>query len=117
MAAQSSDMDDHKSGTTTQTEDQTLAPPNDQYGPKETEVFGSTPSHSPSKSLVRRPKPDCPETWYCLEIQITLTEEEELPYHLPHAWQAPVVMDMLHDSKAGLTEVIVMSVGLASRPG
>ena len=31
----------------------------------------------------------------------------------PHAWQAPMVEDMLHDSKAGFTEPVVMGPGWA----
>ena len=79
--------------------------------------------------------PDCPETQYCLEIQVTLLEEGRATPPSPHTWQVPVVEDMLCDRKAGLTEVIVMgpdwamlfygwhslgewpSLGLAIRPG
>ena len=31
----------------------------------------------------------------------------------PHAWQAPVVEDMLHDGKSGLTEAIMIGPGWA----
>ena len=48
MAARSSDLDDQKSGVNVQTEGHTLTPPSSQHGPEETEVFGSTPSHSTS---------------------------------------------------------------------
>ena len=50
------------------------------------EVFGSTPSHSPSQSLVRKPTPDCPETWYCLEIQVISTEVGGTTLPPPHTW-------------------------------
>ena len=36
---------------------------------------GSSPSHSPSWSLARRPPPSHPNTRYCLGIHVTLTEE------------------------------------------
>ena len=75
------------------------------------EASGSAPSCSPSQSMVRRLTPDHLKTWYCLEIQVTLTEEEGAIPPPPHAWQVPVVEYMLHDSKAGLTEVIVMGPG------
>ena len=70
VAARSSDLDDQKSGVTLQTECHTLTPSSGQNGPEDPEAFGSAPSLSPSKSPVR--KPDCNETWYCLEIQVIL---------------------------------------------
>ena len=39
--------------------------------------------------------PDCLETWYCLEIQVASTEDGEMAPPPLHAWQAPVVEDML----------------------
>ena len=54
--------------------------------------------------------PDHPETQYCLEIQVTLTEEGGATPSPLYAWQ---VEDMLCDSKAGLTEVMVMGPGWA----
>ena len=108
MATQSTDLNDQKSGATTQTEDQTLTLPNGWNGPKEMEASGSTPSCSSSRSLVRWLMPDHPETWYCLEIQATLTEEAGTTPSPTHTWQVPVVEDMLCDGKAGHTKVIVM---------
>ena len=57
--------------------------------------------------------PDCHETGYCLEIQVTLTEEGRAIPPPPHAWQAPMVEAMLCYSKDGLTEVTVMGPGWA----
>ena len=34
-------------------------------------------------------------------------------HHNPNAWQAPVVEDMLWDSKSGLTEAVLMGPGQA----
>ena len=52
--------------------------------------------------------PDCPNTQYCLEIQVILTENGgTTPSLSPHAWQTPVVEDMLQDGKSGLTEAVV----------
>ena len=59
------------------------------------EASGSALLHSPSQSLVRRQMPDCPETLYCLEIQVSSTEDGGTTPPPPHAWQAPVVEDML----------------------
>ena len=56
-------------------EGHTLTPPKGWKGPKEMKASGSAPSHSPSQSLVRRLTPDCPETWYCLGIQVISSEE------------------------------------------
>ena len=95
VATISSDLDDQKSGVNVQTEGHTLTPPSGQNGPEETEAFRSTPSHSPSESVVRKQVPDHPETWYSLEIQVTLTKDGEIVPPPPHAWQAPVVEDML----------------------
>ena len=92
-------------------ESKTLAPLSGQNDPEETEVSCSAPSCSPSWSPVRRLMPDHHETWYCLEIQVTLPKEGGATPPPPHAWQAPVVEHMLCDGKSGLTEVIVMGTG------
>ena len=115
MAARSSDLDDQKSGVNIQTEGHTLAPSSSQNGPEEIEAFGSTPSHSPSQSLARKQMPDCLETQYCLEIQVTLTEDREITPPPLHTWQAPMVEDMLWDGKSGLTGAVVKApVGSSS---
>ena len=113
MATQLSNQDDLKSGAIIQKEGHTLIPPNGHNGPNEMEAVGSTQSHSPSHSLVRKPTPDCPETWYCLEIQVISMEDGGTTPPPPHAWQAPVVEDMLWDGKSGLTEVVVTGPGHA----
>ena len=83
MAARSSDLDDQKSGVVVQTEGLNLTPLSGWNGLEETEAFGSASSHSPSQSLVRKQMPDCPETMYCLVIQVISTKMRELHYH-PH---------------------------------
>ena len=95
MATQSSDLDDQKSGITIQTEGHTLIPPNGWNGPKEMEASSSALSCSPSQSLVRRQMSDCPKTQYCLEIQVISTEDGGTTLPPPHAWQAPVMEEML----------------------
>ena len=113
MAAKLSDIDDQKSGVILQTEGHTLTPPSGQNGPENPEAFGSTPSCSPSQSPARKLTPDWPKTWYCLEIQVISTEDERVTPPPPHAWQAPIVEDMVQDGKASLTEAIVTGPGLA----
>ena len=69
-------------------EGHTLTPLNGHNDPEEMEAFGSTLSHSPSWSVARKPTADCPETQYCLEIQVSLMEEQQQHLHMPskHLW-------------------------------
>ena len=113
MATRSSNLDNQKPGVNIQTEGHTLTPPSSQNGPEDPEAFGSTPSSSPSQSPARKPTPDWPETWYCLEIQATSTEDGGVMPPPWHTWQAPVVEDMVWDGKSGLTEAIVTGSGWA----
>ena len=83
MAARLSNLDDQKSGVVVQTEGHSLTPPSGWNGLEEMEAFGSTSSHSPSQSPMGKQTPDCPETWYCLEIQVIPTKDRELHHH-PH---------------------------------
>ena len=85
MATRSSDLDDQKPGIKIQTEDHTLTPSSGQNGPEDPEAFGSTPSHSPSWSPAKKPTPDWPETQYCLEIEVTSSEDERVTPPPPHA--------------------------------
>ena len=57
--------------------------------------------------------PDHPGTQYCLEIQMVSTEDGETTPPPPHAWEAPVIQDMLQDGKSGLTEAVVTDTGCA----
>ena len=57
--------------------------------------------------------PDWPEMWYCLEIQVTSTEDERMTPPPPHAWQVPIVEDMVQDGKVGLTEAVMTGPGWA----
>ena len=50
---------------------------------------------------------------YCLEIQVTLTDELGDTPPPSHAWTAPVVEDMLREVRAGLTEAVVIGPGRA----
>ena len=113
MAAKSSDLDDQKSGINIQTDGHTLTPPSGWNGLEEAEAFGSSPSCSPSQSPVRKPKPDHPETQYCLEIKVISTKDGGMTPPHPHTWQVPVVEDMVWDGKSSLTEAEVTGPGQA----
>ena len=56
---------------------------------------------------MRKSTSDCPETQYCLEIQVISTKDGGITPPPPHTWQAPVVEDMVWDGKSGLTEAVV----------
>ena len=73
--------------------------------------FSSAPSSSPSQSLLR--KPNCHETQYCLEIQVTSTKDGGTKPPPPHALQSPVVEDMIWNGKSSLTEAMVTGPGQA----
>ena len=113
MATRSSDLEDQTSETNLQTEGHTDVPSQSWKGPEETGALGSSPSHSPSWSLVRRLPPSHPNTRYCLWIHVTLIEETGMVPPLSHAWTAPLVEDMLHYARTGLTKDMVMGPGRA----
>ena len=50
---------------------------------------------------------------YCLSIQVTLTDELGDVLPPSHACTAPVVEDMLQETRAGLTEAVVIGPGRA----
>ena len=78
---------------------------------QETEEEDSSPHNLLTWSPVQRLPAGCLNMNYCLEIQVTLTDElGDTPPPL-HAWMAPVVEDMLWEVRAGLTEVVVIGPG------
>ena len=113
MAARSSNLDDFQPETKIWTEGHTLTPVGGQNGPEDPDAFGSAPSHSPSQSTARTPAPDWPETQYCLGIQVVPTEDDKVTPPLSHAWQAPIVEDMVCEGRTGLTEAVVTGAGRA----
>ena len=50
---------------------------------------------------------------YCLEIHVTLTEELGAIPLPSHSWMAPLVEDMLRETRSGLTEAVVIGPGRA----
>ena len=79
----------------------------------EMEEENSSPLCLPTWSPVQRPLLGHLNMKYCLEIQVTLTDElGDIPPS-SHSWTVPVVEDMLQEARAGLTEAVVTSPGRA----
>ena len=73
----------------------------------------SSPHNSLMWSPVQRPLTGHLNTNYCLEIQVTLTDElGDTPPPL-HTWTTPVVEDMLQEARDRLTEAVVIGPGRA----
>ena len=72
----------------------------DQWEPEEED---SSPTHLPSSSSAQRPLSGHPNMKYCLEIRVMLTEELGAIPTPSHSWTAPLVEDMLHEARTGLT--------------
>ena len=113
MAARSSNLEDQMSGANLQTEGHMGVESQHQKGPEEMGVLGSSPSHLPSWSLARGPLPNHPNTRYCLEIHVTLTEETGAVPPPSHTWMAPLLEDMLCYARTGLTKSVVTGPGRA----
>ena len=73
----------------------------------------SFPSHLPSSSPAQRPLSSHPNMKYCLEIRVMLTEKLGAIPPPSHSWMAPLVQDMLHKARTGLTEAVVTGPGRA----
>ena len=52
-----------------------------------------------------------PNVRYCLEIQVTLTEELGAIPPPFHSWMAPLMNDMLQEGRTGLTKAVVIGPG------
>ena len=113
MAARFSDSEDWTSGANLQMEGHTDVLSQSWKGPEEIWVLGSSPSHSPPWSLVRRLLPSCPNTRYCLGIHVPLTEETGAVPPLSHAWTVPFMEKMLCYARTGFTKAVVMGPGRA----
>ena len=113
MAAKSSDLGDRTSGANLQIEGHMDMPPQSAKDLGESEALGGSPSHLPSWSLARRPPSSHPNTRYCLEIHVTLTEELGAVPLPSHFWMAPLVEDMLHNARTSLTKAVVIGPGRA----
>ena len=113
MAAKSSDLEDRTSGANLQMEGHADVPSQSAKDPRESEALGSSPSQLASWSPARKPPSNCTNTRHCLEIHVTLAKELGAVPPPSHAWKAPLVEDMLHDTRTSLTEAVVMGPGRA----
>ena len=111
MVAKSSDSEDQTLGANLPTEGHISKLLGGQKDQEEMVTLGSDPSHLPSWPPARKPLPSCPNTGHCLGIHVTLTEETGATPPPPHAWMAPLVEDMLHYGRPGLTEAVVTGPG------
>ena len=113
MTAKSSDLVDKMSGTNLQADGQAEVPTQRAKDLLKPEEEDSSPSHLPSWSPAQRLPSGCPNTKYCLEIQVTLTEELGAIPPSSHSLMAPLVEDMLHKARSGLTKAVVTGQGRA----
>ena len=113
MAAKLSDLAKEISGASLQANGQMEEPTQGARDLKESEEDDSSPSHSPLWSTAWRLPSGCPNTKYCLEIQVTLTEELGAIPPPSHSWMAPLVEDMLREARSGLTKAVVIGPGRA----
>ena len=112
MAAKSSNLVDEMSGVNLQMEGHVDMPSQSAKDLQELEALDSSP---PLAVLVpgRRLPSSCPNMKYCLEICVTLMEELGAVPPPSHSWTAPLMEDMLHDARTGLTEAVVTGPGRA----
>ena len=113
MATKLSDLVDKMSGANLQVDGHVEMPTQSAKDLREPEEEDSSPSHLPSWSPAQRLPSSCPNMKYCLEIRVTLTEELEAIPPPSHSWMAPLVEDMLHEARTGLTEAVVTGPGRA----
>ena len=113
MAAKSSNLVHKMSGANLQADSHMKVPTQGAKDLRELEEEDSSPPHSPSWSPAWRLPSSCLNTKYCLEIQVTLTEELGAIPPPSHSWTASLVEDMLHEARTGLTKAVVTGPGRA----
>ena len=113
MAAKSSDLADEMSGVKLQMGGHANAPPQSSKDLQEPEASDSSPSSLPSWSPAWRPPSGYPNTKYCLEICVTLTEVLGAVPPPSHSWMTPLIEDMLCNTRTRLTEAVVTGQGRA----
>ena len=111
MAAKSSNLGDRTSVANLLMEGHADTPSQSAEDQQKSETLDSFPSHSPSWSPARRLPSGCPNTRYCLKIHVTLTEELGAVSPPSHSWTAPLVEDMLHGVRTGMTKAVVIGPG------
>ena len=80
---------------------------------QEMEEEESSPCNSPMWSPVQRLPTGHLNTNYCLSIQVILTDELGDVPPPSYSWMTPVIEDMLQETRAGLTEAVVVGPGRA----
>ena len=113
VAAKSSDLAEETSGASLQANGQMEEPTQGARDLWESEEDNSSPSCLLLWSPAWRLPSSCPNTKYCLEIQVTLTEELGAIPPPSHSWTAPLVEDMLREARSGLTKAVVIGPGRA----
>ena len=113
MAAKTSDRGDNMTEANLQAEGLVEEPAQRGVDWWEMEEEDSSPHNLPMWSPVQRPSTGHLNTNYCLSIQVTLTDELGDVLPPSHAWMAPMVEDMLRETRAGLMEAVVIGPGRA----
>ena len=113
MAAKSSNLVDEMSGANLQIESHVDMPSQSAKDLWEPEASDSSPSHLPSWSPAWRPLSSHPNMKYCLDICVTLIEDLGAIPPPSHSWTAPLVEDMMHNARTGLTKAVVTGPGRA----
>ena len=113
MAAKTSDRGDNMIEANLQADGLVEEPAQRGADQQEMEEEDSSPHNLPTWSPVQRPSTGHLNTNYCLSIQATLTDELGYVPTPSHAWMAPMVEDILQETRAGLTEAVVIGPGRA----
>ena len=113
MAAKLSDLAEGMSGASLQVDGQTEEPTQGAKDLQDLEEDNSSPSLLPLWSPAQRLPSSHPNMKYCLEIQVTLTEELGAIPLSSHSWMTPLVEDMLWEAGTGLTKAVVIGPGRA----
>ena len=103
MAAKLSDLVDEMSGANLQMKGHEHVPAQSAKYLWEPEALDSPPSHSLSWSPAQRLPSGCLNMKYCLDICVTLIEELGAIPLPSHSWMTPLMEDILHDARTGLT--------------
>ena len=111
MAAKSSDLVDKMSGANLQADGHAEMPTEGAKDQWEPEGEDSSLTQLPSSSPAQRLLSGHPNTKYCLEIRVMLTEELGAIPPPSHSWTAPLVEDMLCKARTGLTKAVVIGPG------
>ena len=111
MATKLSNLVDKTSGANLQADGNVEVPTQGVKDQWELEEEDSSPTCLPSSSPAQRPPPSHPNTKYCFEIRVMLTEELGAIPPPSHSWTATLVEDMLHEARTGLTKAVVIGPG------